>query len=565
MRKVKVGFLVDNVTFSSYTYELVKHVAESEYFANPVIITGYCPKPTKKTFKEKVRAAIFENKLINSLESQTIDSLVGFIRKLERKPIRRKKPFHFKTHHVRERSDIEVLKVEGTWSKSKLFLEFSSEQIEKISDENFDCIVRCGSGILRGDILSTPTYGVLSFHHGDNRVNRGGPSGFWEVLNDEPSSGFIIQKLSNELDGGQVLVRGNIMTRANWMENNAALLYKSNFFMTKLLDQIAQTGELPAEEEPTLHDHQLLKIDKITPLLKYLYKVHAKLFKERVMNKLFGASIVRWSVAYSTHDEFKKSLWRYKEIDNPEGSFLADPFVLSHEGRTVIFVEDFNYAARKGRISVYELQHGELKNHGIVLEEPYHLSFPFVFKANKKIYMIPESHEANEIRLYECIDFPTQWKFKTTLMRNVSAADTMIIENEGKWFLLTNICSAGTTDHHSELHVFYSDRFDSQKWTPLSKGNPVIFDSEKARNGGFFRHQNQLYRINQIQGKNHYGKAFGVNKVILLNTKEYKECRIKDVYPKFKDGLTCTHHFNANDTHAVIDFCRDIKYKEVKN
>ena len=67
---------------------------------------------------------------------------------------------------------------------------------------------------------------MLSFHHGDNRVNRGGPSGFWEVLNDIPSSGFIIQKLTEELDGGEVLLRGNIMTRDFWLLNNAQLLEK---------------------------------------------------------------------------------------------------------------------------------------------------------------------------------------------------------------------------------------------------------------------------------------------------------------------------------------------------
>ena len=75
---------------------------------------------------------------------------------------------------------------------------------------------------------------MISFHHGDNRVNRGGPSGFWEVLNREPSSGFIIQKLNTELDGGSVLVRGNMMTQNYWLQNNAQLLKKSNFFMMEL-------------------------------------------------------------------------------------------------------------------------------------------------------------------------------------------------------------------------------------------------------------------------------------------------------------------------------------------
>ena len=63
------------------------------------------------------------------------------------------------------------------------------------------------SGILKGEILKLTKFGVISFHHGDNRFYRGGPSGFWEVFNNELSSGFIIQRLNDELDGGMVLFR----------------------------------------------------------------------------------------------------------------------------------------------------------------------------------------------------------------------------------------------------------------------------------------------------------------------------------------------------------------------
>jgi methionyl-tRNA formyltransferase len=80
-------------------------------------------------------------------------------------------------------------------------------------------IYRGGSGILRGDILTLCKYGIISFHHGNNDINRGGPPGFWEVYNKEPSTGFIIQKLKNELDGGDVLFKGEIMTSSIYSIN----------------------------------------------------------------------------------------------------------------------------------------------------------------------------------------------------------------------------------------------------------------------------------------------------------------------------------------------------------
>lgn len=37
----------------------------------------------------------------------------------------------------------------------------------------------------------------------------------------------------------------------------------------------------------------------------------------------------------------------------------------------------------------------------VVLEEPYHLSFPWVFEEDGHIYMLPETGATNTIRLYE--------------------------------------------------------------------------------------------------------------------------------------------------------------------
>ena len=54
--------------------------------------------------------------------------------------------------------------------------------------------------------------GIFSFHHGDNDFYRGGPPGFWEVYNQEPSTGFIIQRINEVLDNGDVIFKGNIPT-----------------------------------------------------------------------------------------------------------------------------------------------------------------------------------------------------------------------------------------------------------------------------------------------------------------------------------------------------------------
>ena len=55
------------------------------------------------------------------------------------------------------------VEVSGIWSKSMLSLSFDENEIERISSLNLDCIIRCGTGILRGKILNITRYGILSF------------------------------------------------------------------------------------------------------------------------------------------------------------------------------------------------------------------------------------------------------------------------------------------------------------------------------------------------------------------------------------------------------------------
>ena len=131
------------------------------------------------------------------------------------------------------------------------------------------------------------------------------------------------------------------------------------------------------------------------------------------------------------------------------------------------------------------------------------------------LFMIPDTHEAKDIRIYKCIEFPLKWKFHKILINNISAVDTNIIKHNNKYWLFTNKDSSSIGDHSSELHIFYSDHFDSDNWKSHPK-NPVIFNSCKARNGGLLRDKNNIYRPYQIQGWDLYGESMGVAKIKIL-------------------------------------------------
>lgn len=74
--------------------------------------------------------------------------------------------------------------------------------VEELTDH--DIAIRFGFGVLKGDALTAPEHGVLSFHHGDLREYRGQPAGFWELLHNDATVGITVQRLSETLDGGEI-------------------------------------------------------------------------------------------------------------------------------------------------------------------------------------------------------------------------------------------------------------------------------------------------------------------------------------------------------------------------
>ncbi len=556
MNKLKVAILADDVRVSHYVYELCKWLLEDERFQSPSVITGYLDRPEERGLLRGKNDLTRRRGILEAIKRFLFRVFWKVIERLETRAATARYPNYFKEYSV-EDLGLEIIHVDGSWSTRGHYLEFDQQDLTKIGENEFDVLVRCGSGILRGEVLRTPKFGVLSLHHGDNRVNRGGPSGFWEVLNDEPSSGFVVQRLTEELDGGEVICRGNIMTSDLWMTNSAALHEKANTFLKKALVDLDLERELKIREDPSLHHNRLYRLDGDPFILaRYVARVYLPILSNKVRRVFRGDARRRWSVAYSPYSGLRTSLFRYKEISNPEGRFLADPFVLTAEGRSICFVEDLFFSDEKGRISAIELREDGYEFLGVVLEEDFHLSFPYVFRDGGQIYMLPETHQANQIRLYRCEEFPKKWVLDTVLMDGMSAVDTLLIHRGDKWYLMTSPCSAGIGDYSSELHIFYADKLKTTDWRPLACGNPIIFDSRKARSGGLFNANGNLVRVNQVQRKNHYGANFELNEILELSPERYVERKTDEVHPNFKNGLVSTHHFHTDEQFSVVDYMR---------
>lgn len=111
--------------------------------------------------------------------------------------------------------------------------------------------------------------------------------------------------------------------------------------------------------------------------------------------------------------------------------YVADPFPFHHRGRDYIFLELYPYATNKGCIAVAEVgQHGVVGEPRIVLEEPHHLSYPFVFERDGRIWMLPEGGASGNVDLYEAVEFPWRWERVARLAEGLEIYDTTPIERE---------------------------------------------------------------------------------------------------------------------------------------
>ena len=535
MKKAKIGLILDDKLQSWNIKDLIEKSLESNVYEISCIIVQKNISITNSSFIKKINEYFF--KFISFFERKFVQRYIDV-------------STFFKKHSI-DSFGIKIIEVSPNVSKSGFIYRYNDEDLNKIKEEGLDILIRGGSGILRGDILNLCRGGIISFHHGDNEVNRGTPPGFWEVYNREKTTGFIIQILNEELDAGKVLFKGKIPTSFFYTLNMVRLYLKANIFMHIVLEKIFENKKINTYPKKP-YDKPLYLIPSLKHQLIYLFQTWLYLLK-KIVRRLQRKKLL-WNVAYQYVDDWKDvSLRKSKIIPNPINSFIADPFLFRFEEKDFCFVEEYDFKSNKGHISAYEFSNQEESFLGTVIKEDFHMSYPNVFKHNGDIYMIPETSAAKEIRLYICEEFPMKWRYKKTLISNVSAVDSNIFYLNNYWWLLTNIDSSNSGDHCSELHAFYSEDLLTNEWKPHLK-NPLVFDPLRARNAGMIFEDGSIYRSYQIQGWDKYGEGFGIAKILTLDKENFKEKVEFEVSSDYFKNSIGTHTYNFKNGIMVTDF-----------
>lgn len=105
--------------------------------------------------------------------------------------------------------DAEVRYAETTPVDGRPAVTLPTGTVSRIADE-CDVVVQNGVGILAGDVLTEPAYGVLSYHHGDIREYRGVITHFWNYLHGDDTAGVTLLQLDESLDGGGIAAETDV-------------------------------------------------------------------------------------------------------------------------------------------------------------------------------------------------------------------------------------------------------------------------------------------------------------------------------------------------------------------
>jgi hypothetical protein len=488
---------------------------------------------------------LFFFKILTNVEKNILNYFFPKITNIEKKYLIKKDIF------------TKIINIKPIFSKNKLSIEYSKNDVELIKNEKLDIILKGNvKDIFRDKMSKMSKFGIISLSYMDNFWNAVGPTGFWEIILKKPATGFIIQILSPDLDNTKILFKGECATQKTFILNQFNLFCESNSFIAKSIIKILEEQKVNSTSLPNIDKALILKVPNFYHMFKYIF-LTLRLFFNITLQKFILKKEQTWEVSYDRNYFDKIDYKNLKKIKNLPGRYFADPFVIKRNVKHYVFVEDYIKKDSKAVISVIEIDNND--NHKYftnIIEEDFHLSFPFIFEYENDLFMIPESSKNKDIRLYKCIKFPDKWIYCYNLISNIHAADTILFKKSNLYWLLTT--SSMDNDYSSQLNIFFSDNPLSKRWTAHKK-NPVRYDINNGRNGGLLIDNNELIRATQTYdynkyGQNQYGRKINLNVIKDISESNFVESYKYSINPDFKRNILGTHTINSINNFTVLDY-----------
>ncbi len=418
---------------------------------------------------------------------------------------------------------------------------FNKSDLDKFNSLKLDFVLRFGFGILKGEALTIPRYGIWSFHHGNPRKYRGGPATFWEIFEGNPITGSMLQQLNEKLDQGQLIREGFFQTI-----NHS---YKAN-----LHHALAETVEWPTHAVKSIvHNPQQQLVLKAIEKKGQLYKVPGNFTSIRFILKVLSNKITfhverlfraeKWNigrVAQPIEEVVNTSLKPIKWLNEaPSSTYYADPFAWN---KKEILLELYDYKSGKGSLKKLDTYSGKITD---FLDKKSHYSYPFSLTEDGSNYILPENYKSNQLQLYK-VDNKLNTIEKFALLEG-PWIDPTLFKQDGKWWLS---CMHQSSPKEN-LHLFYADSIEGPYNPHLM--NPVLTDIRSTRPAGTpFKVDGKTIRPTQNCSRT-YGGSIVLKQIEKLSPTEFKESFVTEIFPpkgRYSKGL---HTLSKANDEILVD------------
>jgi hypothetical protein len=540
--KLRIGLLLDGYDLPNWTVQMIDQIQQSK---NSEIVLTILKKKRDSVKNPRYKTILGKDLLYNlycKFENLLYDKGSNL----------------FKVKDIRGVLNCPELDISFDETSSEEFGDLG--HVKTIQDFNLDVLIKLVDEDLKGDFLKLAKQGIWYYHHGDYKTNRGDSPGVWEVLKNYDTIGTTLLKLTDNPE--QDIIIGESYSSADrW----SILRGKNNYYekaitlLPKKLEQLYCMGENEFmalleqnDSAPYFYSNPLNGIPSNYEMLGGVISNYRKKLWKKIESIFY---LEQWIVLfyYNEKNEIPRSFHRFEKMLPPKNSIWADPFVLFREHKYYIFIEEMTFAENKGKISVIEIdRNGNYGKPQIIIEEDFHLSYPFLIEENGELYMIPETGMNHTIQIYHCTKFPFQWELKKVLINNIRAKDATIFKHKNQYWLFASVNEQPNGPIHDDLFLFYSDNLLEGDWTPHPQ-NPIVSDVSSARPAGnIFTHNGRIYRPSQ-NGSKHYGYGMQIKEITTLNKNRYEEKEVQSIKPNWAKEVIGTHTLNFDSGFTVID------------
>ncbi len=529
-KKLKIGILIDDVVINMWEYKILNKILNTD--------------------SSELKLVIRDGAKHVDQEGEKYPFIYRFHEKIDRYLFKHK--FDYDTR-------IDISDIIGEVPSSS----FDSKSGDAIIDshkQDLDVILNFGVLLSKSSLLDLPKYGIWSYRIGKTPKARDHFAGYWETMKNLPLiEGAVFMQGG---DGKETeIYRTNAPTYPESIHQVRDRIYAAaSVIIPRILKGLSENGyvylenlisNLTRENDPG--QPGLFKPPSSIEALSNLFTLAKKKIGRKINPDLWFLILNR---QIDDESPFSLNPDKFIKLNPPAGVFWADPFIVYRDNKYYLFIEEYVYQTEKGHISVLELDsNGVLLTSEIIIKQPYHMSYPFIFEWEKEYYMVPETMQNKTIGLYRCKKFPNEWEHVMNLMENVTAVDSTLFYHEHKWWLFTSIDETETREKpFNELFLFFTDDLFSGQWKN-HPGNPIITDLRASRPAGkIVKHNNIIYRPSQDCSER-YGRAMKISQITKLTETEYEETQVKEIEPTWHHGLVATHTINFDNPAVILDAC----------